>query len=374
MNDSANKVLLIEDDPANVEMLKYLLGNYGFEVFVAMDGITGIEQALANPPDLILLDIMMIGIDGFETCRRLKADATTRDIPVIFLSARADVVDKVKGLNIGAVDYITKPFQYEEVIARVRNHILINQQRIEIERLRDEDRKYYEKLSAMKDEVMSTASHDLKSPLSVILTSLNLIRDYGKINDEHGRQLLEAVETSARQMRTLIVDVLDLARIETGHGLLLENISVNAYLKTVFDSTLPLAQTKQIALRFCPAETDCQVEIDTVRMNQVMNNLFSNAINYTPQWGEVKLIIDVRRRIVLIQVQDNGLGISEEDLPHVFDKFYRARSKEHLGQDGTGLGLAIAKSIVEQHKGEIWVENNPAEGTTVNIALPIKDP
>jgi two-component system sensor histidine kinase/response regulator len=362
-------ILLIEDDLANIEMLEYLLTNSGFKLVSATRGVAGIELAEETHPDIILLDIMMPGIDGFETCRRLKAKETTRDIPVIFITARTDTVDKVKGFKIGAVDYIIKPFQYEEVIARVRSHVIINRQRREIQNLREQDRVYYEKLSRMKDEVMNTASHDLKNPLTVILTSLNLLKRHGTMDDERGQELMAAVETSARQMRTLISDLLDLARIETGQGLLKQEVSLYDFLKALVDGITPLAEEKNITVRFMPPEADRKVTIDINRMGQVVNNLLSNAVKYTLEGGHVELVAQTRPSIVLLQVRDNGLGIPEKDLPHVFEKFYRIHREDYLVQDGTGLGLSIARSIVEQHGGEIWVESTLGEGTTFYVTL-----
>lgn len=362
-------ILLIEDDLANVEMLEYLLTNSGFTMIAATRGVAGIEMAEEKQPDIIMLDIMMPGIDGFETCRRLKAKESTKDIPVIFITARTDTVDKVKGFEIGAVDYIIKPFQYEEVIARVRSHVIINRQRLEIEKLREQDRVYYEKLSQMKDEVMNTASHDLKNPLTVILSSLNMLKRHGNLNDDRGREIMAAAETSARQMRTLVSDLLDLARIETGQGLMKQEVSLYDFLRALVEGITPLAEEKKIPIHFEPPETKRTVSIDINRMGQVVNNLLSNAVKYTQKGGRIELTVQTRPSIVLIQVADTGLGIPAKDIPHVFEKFYRIHREDYLEQDGTGLGLSIAKSIVEQHGGEIWVESKLGEGTTFYVTL-----
>lgn len=364
------RILLIEDDSANIEMLNYLLTSSGFEMVSAVGGEAGITKAVEARPDIILLDIMMPGIDGFETCRRLKAIDDVRDIPVIFLTARSDIVDKVKGFEVGAVDYITKPFQYEEVIARCRSHIIMDRQRREIERLRDEDRLYYEKLSEIKDDVLNTATHDLKNPLNVIMTSLYLLRRHGCVDDAKGEQLVNACEISAKQMRNLIADLLDLARIETGQGVSLQDISLNSFCQSMLDGIAPLAQEKQIALRFSPLQPDYVLSFDVSRMGRVLDNLLSNAVKYTPSGGNVELSVQMQNGVVLIQIIDDGLGIPEDDLPHVFDKFYRIHREEYLAQEGTGLGLSIVKSIVERHGGEIWVESELDKGTTFSIALP----
>ena len=372
MSDHEYKILVIDDEPDIIEFLSYNLKKEGYEVYSAFDGRKGIEVALKHTPHLILLDIMMPGLDGFETCRRLKARKATYDIPVIFLTARADTVDKVRGFEIGAVDYIIKPFQYEEVIARLKSHLTIYRQRKEIERLREQDRLYYQKLSEIKDDVMNTASHDLKNPLSVIMTSLYLLERHGRLDDDRGRQILAAANTSAKQMRTLISDLLDLARIETGEGLVKIDVSLRDFLQTSLQSIALLAEQKRITLHFVPPEGDCVAKVDPNRMNQVLSNLLSNAVKYTPEGGQVKLAAEVREDQALIQVIDDGPGIPKEDLPRIFDKFFRVRSEEHLQQSGTGLGLSIAKSIVEQHGGEIWVESELGQGATFNITLPVR--
>ncbi|CAG0949769.1 partial Response regulator PleD, partial [Anaerolineae bacterium] len=168
MDERKGVILIVDDIPTNLEVLMQFLEGAGYEGLVATDGESAIEQVEYAPPDVILLDVMMPGIDGFETCRRLKANPVSSDIPVIFMTALSDTVDKVRGFELGAEDYITKPLHQEEVVARVTAHLTLHRQKQEIQALRQQERLYYERLAKIKDNILSTASHDLKNPLTSI--------------------------------------------------------------------------------------------------------------------------------------------------------------------------------------------------------------
>ncbi|NDJ59563.1 MAG: response regulator, partial [Chloroflexi bacterium] len=228
-----NVVLIVDDIPTNLDVLLEFLQETGFEVLVATDGEDAIQKASYAQPDIILLDVMMPGIDGFETCRRLKATDATKDIPVVFMTALSDTVDKVKGFSIGAVDYITKPLQWEEVLARINTHLTIHRQRVEIERLREQDRRYYETLSQMKDDFVNATTHDLKNPLTVIFMSVDFLRKHGRVDDRDGREYLDHIELGAQQMHGLINDLLDLAKIETGTGLIKDEVNLVTFVRSI---------------------------------------------------------------------------------------------------------------------------------------------
>ena len=363
-------VMITDDDPGNLKVLMDLLKYQGFKVLVAVDGESAIEQAVYAQPDLILLDIMMPGLDGFETCRRLKANKLTHEIPVIFMTALTDTLDKVKGFELGAVDYITKPLQLEEVLARVEKHLMLHQQQLEIQRLRDQERLYYEKLVTMKDALIAMASHDLNNPLSIIQQTLQLMQCSHRLEDEQDQKHVAMIDRNIQRMRQLIKDLLDMARDEARLELKSRKVDLNDFLRECFDEWPAIAEQKTISFVFCPDPDNPSVKIDPDRVRQAVDNLISNAIKYTPQGGTVTVTAGSHKGGGLISIDDTGYGIPPDSLTYIFDPFYRVGCDEHMGEEGTGLGLAIAKKIVSTHNGDIQVESKLGEGTTFTILLP----
>lgn len=214
MEHQQTRILIADDTPVNVHVLTSALAAYGYEIHAVSSGDHVLEAAHELNPDLILLDIRMPIMDGYEVCQALKAHADLREIPVIFISALGDITEKVRGLQSGAVDYITRPFQVSEVIARVQTQLELYHQRQEIERLRLREHLLAEKLAAWMRDAMGTASHDLRNPLAGINLSVHLLRRYGRIDDDKGQELLERIQENTARMATLITDLLDVARVD----------------------------------------------------------------------------------------------------------------------------------------------------------------
>lgn len=366
------RILMVDDAPSNLRLLADLLGSHGYEVAEAPSGPVALKMVQANPPNLILLDIFMPGMDGYQVCQQLKADESTREIPVIFISALSDTDNIVKGFEVGGVDYIIKPFKFREVLARVENHLLLVQQRKEIETLRQQDRQSFEALNRMKDEFIRMATHDLRNPLNVILgyTSvlgrLEIVETQQKLRDES----LQAIQHNVQKMRGLVTDILDVAQVETGTGLTFAPLSLKAFLEKSLADFYVVAQQKQITLRFVPPESDAEVSVDGHYMARVVDNLVSNAIKYTPSSGTVTVTACLEGEYAVIRIADTGIGIAQDDLPHLFDAFYRVSHVQHEDIEGSGLGLSIVKTIVEKHGGQIAVESEPGKGSTFSIRLP----
>lgn len=369
--DNRGTILIVDDVLENVEVLIRILHREGYDISIAQDGKTALEKTAMSKPDLILLDVLMPGgMDGFEVCEKLKNDDATRDIPVIFVTALTNTIYIVKGLEAGAVDFITKPYRAKEVLARVTTHLTIRRQKQEIERLREQDQLYFQKLSEMKDDVMRMTSHDLKNPLNNVKTAVHLLRRHGRIDDHTGLEYLSLLESSADQMLGLITSLLDIARLETGQALKLQDVSLNEFLRdNLFVFSLP-ARARKLSLRYEPVPDDMTLYIDPERMEQVLQNLLSNAMKYTPDGGNIMLRAEIEPERVTLIVEDTGLGIPQNDIPHLFDKFYRVSNNSHKQIEGTGLGLSIVKSIVEQHGGKIWVESDLGKGSKFCISLP----
>lgn len=353
-------ILVVDDVPANLELLTGMLKKQGYRVRPALSGAAALQSASAAPPDLILLDINMPELDGYQVCTRLKADQGTYEIPVIFLSAFDETPDKVRAFQVGGVDYITKPFQFEEVVARVECHLTLQRQRREIQ-----------ELSAFKDEMMRTVSHDLKNPLYLVIGYAQLLEeDIENLSSERILTYSKDILRGGRKMLRLITDLLDLSKLEGGAAALkLAPCQLSDFLSDHLHDHEFMAQRKQIQL-FLDVDDSITLTIDKERMGRVIDNLLSNAIKYTREGGQVAVAVQTSPDSVAIQISDNGLGIPADAIPHLFNKFYRVNRKEHMASEGTGLGLSIVKTIVEQHGGRIWVESELGAGSVFNVLLP----
>lgn len=369
-------ILMVDDNPANIKLLADMLTSRGYKVQQATNGLDALDIARATPPDIILLDIFMPHVDGYEVCRRLKVDERTQDIPVIFISALTDVDNIVRGFDVGGSDYITKPFKFKEVLARIANMLMLVHQRRQIELLREQERQNFEALDAMKNEFISMATHDLRNPLNVILGYLRVVQqlDVAEKDAPLLREATENITLSVEKMRTLVTDILDLAQIKTGLDLDRTPISLNSFLTTSLKGLHMVARDKGVRLDYTVPEEDAFVLLDIKRMSRVIDNLVSNAIKYTPQGGQVLVSAQKQNSSAAINVTDNGLGIPENDLPHVFDAFYRIDRGEVQREEGSGLGLSIVKTIVEQHGGTIEVKSAEGQGSTFIVLLPLVEP
>ncbi|MFW5691225.1 MAG: ATP-binding protein [Chloroflexota bacterium] len=352
-------VLVVDDTPTNRDVMERILLRGGHRVLLATSGEQALEILETELPDLVLLDVNMPHMNGFEVCEAIKADPHTTDIPVIFVSAVAELGDKVRAFQAGAVDYILKPFKVEEVVVRVESQLTLSRQRRQILELND-----------LKDQLIRTVSHDLKNPLNIVLGYAALLMEQTDRPQSEQRDMVEQIYNSARKMLDLVTALLDLTHLESGQQLDMMRLDIGQMalqLMATFD--MPASQ-KDIRLNIHLPSTPIYINGDPVRLEQVFNNLLSNAIKYTPPGGSVTLTLDANDDWVRIAVSDTGLGIPEADQANLFNKFFRVNTVEHKKQEGTGLGLSIAKAIVEQHKGAIEVRSAPGEGSTFTVHLP----
>jgi len=369
----SNDILLVDDKPENLQVLSDMLLYSGYTV----RGVTNAKMALRtiahSPPQLILMDIMMPGsMDGYELCRRIKADEATRDIPVIFISALDATLDKVRAFDVGGVDYITKPFQLEEVLARVETHLRLRYQQQEIEQLREEEHRYYERLSEVQQDLLRSTAHDLKNPLTVIMSYTYLLADSEPIRqDEQLHEYTQRVLQSSRQMQRLLTELLEIAQLETGNSLSLEVADPIFFFAEYVNPFQASAAKKDIRFDVDILPDVPLVRIDKPKMGRAISNLIINAIKYTPRGGEVRVWMEANPAGVFrMGVTDNGAGIPADELDRVFDKFYRVANDAHRQEPGTGLGLAIVQTVVRQHGGEVYVQSEVGRGSTFTIELP----
>jgi len=298
---------------------------------------------------------MMPDVDGFEVCSILKSDENTRKIPIIFVTAKTETVDKVKGLELGAVDYITKPFEEAEVLARVRTQI-------KLKTVNDE-----------KNQFLGMAAHDLRTPLNLILMNSQLMHSgvLGELNEKQIK-FFSIIESSSEFMVRLIDDLLDISKIESGKlELNLQSTDLISLVKHNVELNSVLAEEKQIELLFSYDEHLPKIMIDAHKIEQVLNNLISNAIKFSYPQSTIEIHVTRSENNAVISVRDKGQGIPADELDKLFKPFEKSSVKGTEGEKSTGLGLIIVRKIVEGHQGEIWVESEVGKGATFYVSLPI---
>jgi len=358
----STNIMVVDDTPDNLKLLQEMLGGKGYYVFASPDGKMALNAAAKNPPDLILLDIIMPEMDGFEVCARLKADPALKDIPVIFISALNQTTDKVRAFAVGGVDYVSKPFQFEEVISRVETHLRLRKQQIELKALNE-----------LKDHFLGMAAHDLRNPLAGIMGYSELLADElaPSLNARQAK-LFDQIIKSSQFMGGLINDLLDISAIESGH-LSLERLPIDIMvpITSSVDINIALASKKNMLITISSPEKLPYVFADIYRIEQVMNNLLTNAMKYAQPGTEITVRLCHENSEVIISVADQGPGIQEEEQHKLFQAFGKTSLKTTSGERSTGLGLLIVKKIVEAHEGRIWFITEPGKGTEFFFALPV---
>ncbi|TFH05254.1 MAG: HAMP domain-containing histidine kinase [Spirochaetales bacterium] len=354
-------ILVVDDNTNNLGVLYRYLDDAGFTVLVSQDGERAATMARDQEPDLILLDIMLPGMDGFDTCRQLKNLPATAGIPVIFISALTDIQDKVRGFEAGGVDYVTKPFQQEEVLARIDTHLTIKRQREELNRL-----------NATKDKFFSIIAHDLRSPFMGLLGALELLRDSGGDMDAATqREMVNGLYESSQKTYNLLVNLLEWSRSQQGsvevHP---RTISLATLVREVADLFTANAHQKEVTITI-DIPGDLLVHVDRDMISTVIRNLINNAVKFTASRGSVTVGCEMQGDFVAVTVTDNGIGIAPEDVRTLFTLEHTVSRNGTHGEPGTGLGLILAHDYVTRSGGQISVTSEPGKGSEFRFTLPV---
>jgi signal transduction histidine kinase len=381
MNDTGSRILVIDDNPTNLDVLSELLDKQNFVVLFALDGQSSLQRSESGQPDIILLDVLMPGMDGFEVCRRLKTNEKTKAIPVIFMTALSETVDKVKGFQLGAVDYITKPIEPEEVLARITTHLKIRRLQCELH-LKNEELyasnqqlqsalERERELSKLKSRFISIASHELRSPLATIQMTVDTLDHYSSsMTEDRKKTFFERIKHSVNDITEILNNVLLLSKVEAeNYDFNPESTDVVTLCRYILEDIKVLSEGTHNIL-FSSPEESLQVIMDPKLMRHVLLNLLSNAIKYSYAGSSIHFDLFQHENNVVFRVRDKGIGIARADQLHLFDAFHRG---ENVGKiTGTGLGLSIVKQFVDLHHGTISVESRMNQGTTFTVMLPIK--
>ncbi|WP_437681848.1 hybrid sensor histidine kinase/response regulator [Sorangium sp. So ce131] len=412
--DRTTLVLLVDDDPGSLKLLSEALAGQPFTLAVAVDGEMALRQIRREPPDLVLLDAVMPGLDGFEVCRRLKADPATREVPVLFMTVLADTASRVRGLELGAVDYVTKPFVREELVARVRTQLALRAAaralsekndelararaslELEVARRTEELRAANQRLArevelnrtaeikvqkaqnelahlnrvSAVSELAASIAHELNQPLGAILSNAQAaLRLLGQAPPDVAevRAALEDIVADDRRAGKVIQRMRAMLRKgELSAAALDLNELVREVTRLVSSAALLAGATLRIEL--APALP--RVGGDGIQLQQVLLNLLVNALDAVSRRPPEARLVVLRTRAggaghVELAVADSGEGVSPEDLERIFEPFYTTKAQ------GLGVGLAISRSIVEAHGGRLWAECSPDEGPTFRCVLPV---
>jgi two-component system sensor histidine kinase/response regulator len=361
-------VLIIDDDPVNLGAMSDYLRHMGLEVLVARDGPSGLEKASYAQPDLILLDVCMPGADGFEICGRLKAEERTRQIPVIFMTALTETENKIKGFKAGGVDYITKPLQFVEVLARVATHLQLNDLRQRLDLKVTQRTAELEASNKELAELCYSMSHNLRAPLRHIDGYMELFLSHGRagLSDED-LHYLDAVASSARQMGVLIDNLLEFIR--TGQvEMQRKRIDMNQALQEALSPVQEASTGRTIEWVISELPS---VWGDYSQIRQVWTNLLGNALKFTQSTEATRIEVGSHDgdHEIIFMVSDNGVGFDMQYADNLFGVFQRLHSQEAF--EGSGIGLATVKRIINRHGGRVWAEAEPNRGATFYFSLPL---
>ena len=370
-SSSVPSILVVDDTPENLQLLSGMLKGCGYKARPAPSGEMALRAATNDPPDLILLDINMPEMNGYQVCQRLKADPSLAAIPVIFISALNETMDKVKAFSLGGVDYVTKPFQFEEVHARVEAHLKLRQLQKELERQNRQLQQNYDRLQeleSLRDNLVHMIIHDLRSPLGLMAGYLDLIKTkltgklapadlgYVDIISKHTEHLLEMVTT-----------LLDVSRMEANQmPLRRERFDLVAEARAIVSALGAMAGHRKLSVEAHPSSVVANADKDVTR--RIISNLIGNALKFTPDDGKISITVRTKDSMAWLAIADTGLGIPVEYHTRIFEKF--GQVDKQAPRHSTGLGLTFCKLAVEAHGGQIGLESVVGKGSTFWFTLP----
>jgi two-component system sensor histidine kinase/response regulator len=384
MQSCSPAILIVDDNPQNIQVLGKLLQESRYEIEFANSGEAALEWLNARQFDLILLDINMPVMNGFEVCRKIRSNPDLNNVPVIFLSAETERESILKGFELGAQDYLTKPFDSRELLVRVRTHLVLKDSLEKLEKLNksleekvlertQQLKETNEKLEALnlklidldkvKAEFLSLISHEIRTPLNGIIGPLELLKEpvsAGEISD-----LVEVLDISVRRLERFALNAILITRLKTRQfEIKKDKIHISKLINEVIDEARGKFQQGNIQVKRNDEITGDLIYGEAELIKKCIGNIFDNAILFSPQNGTIEINTYVEDQTIICEIKDNGTGFAKGTVDHVFELF---ATGDACKDNSTGIGLPIAKMIMEAHGGSIIIGNNPGGGASVKL-------
>ena len=369
INRSDYKILIVDDVPSNVLLLKILLSNEKFQVCTANCGKQCIEKAKSEHPHLILLDVMMPDISGFDTAVILKKDDETKDIPIIFLTALNNPSDLVHGFQVGANDFLTKPFNKEELVMRVMHQVSL----VAAKKIIMEQNNALRNTIENRDKMYSVIAHDLRSPMASIRMVLNLVVNT-VTKDMIGPEIWDLLDKANKEVadtHDLLDNLLQWTKSMTGRlNVVYQDFDLNEVIPGVVDIFKMIAETKNIELKYMGSGEPLKVHADNDMLKTVIRNFMSNAIKFSPENSSIEVSSTKEGDFARVSVRDHGVGIAADRLGNVFSD--GSTTNGTIGEEGSGLGLQLCANFAHKIGGDVSVESTEGEGSTFSVTIPLK--
>ena len=348
-------ILIVDDSVDTVDLLNKRLSFEGYRTLSAYNGQEALKQAADHNPDLIVLDVMMPDMDGYEVCERLKASKNTRYIPILMLTAKSGLEHKIKGLDVGANDYLGKPFDYKELSARIKSLLALKSAREEL--VSDE------KSSAL-DQMMDELAHELRNPLTSIGGLARRVRENLSEKDRN-KKYLDLIIQEVTRLEGMVKDLVELKTTAVSYK---EKTDINALISDALNGFRENCEQERIQVNTDMSDGTPTVSADKEQLKLALGSLFENAIEAMASSPSKTLTVksDLEDDRVKIDIRDTGRGIPKEKIKNIFDPFFTSKTS------GPGLGLTLASKIIQEHRGSISVESEPEQGTCVTVSLPVK--
>ena len=369
INRSDYKILSVDDVVSNVLLLKILLTNEKFQVCTANNGTTCIEMARKEHPDLILLDVMMPDMNGFDTATVLKKEEGTKDIPIIFLTALNTPQDLVHGFQVGASDFLTKPFNKEELVMRVTQQISL----VAAKRIIEKQNQELRATLTNRDKMYSVIAHDLRSPMASIRMVLNLVVASAS-PETVGPELytlLDQANRESEEVHDLLDNLLKWTKSQTGRlTVVKQDLDLNDIIPGVVEIFEAIAYTKRIKLDLKKTDAPLVVNADNDMLKTVVRNFLSNAIKFSPEDSSIEIIMAPEGDMAKVSVRDHGVGIAADRIDNIFHKGETTYGTG--GEEGSGLGLQLCQDFARKNGGDCTVDSVEGEGSTFSVLIPLK--
>ena len=366
-NMTGSRILVVDDSAMARRQISFFLRKDGYEVFEAKSGEEALWLVREVDPELVLMDVSMEGMDGMEACRHLKEDHDNSNLPVIFLSSKGEREEIVAGFKAGAIDYIVKPFHPSESLTRIRTHLRVKK----LAELRERNILELKHLNKTKDRILRIASHDLRNPVAAIAGLAEFLKEDCSNMSAGQREIVDCIDEAGKSVVMLLNELLDVSTLDSGQmDLRKEEVNICDLVRNLVPLFRGEAERKNLSLIFECSSQETAASVDRQQIRRVVDNLLSNALKFTPSGGSIKVRCRAETKGVVLEVEDTGPGIPEEEADRLFVEFGKTSNLPTGGEKSTGLGLSICQRIVMAHEGSINFENLPEGGTRFSVNLP----